>query len=129
MSTAAVRTPEPAASPRVAGHNRITTQALVSTARAAAAEHFGVQAAQVRAVYTDDVGLLALELSLPVPIPPLARVAAEPSLSAPSGGSVLERARQAKAGILATVATLTGTRLSRVDIRVIGTASVQGRVR
>ncbi|MHA7263069.1 hypothetical protein ACX80W_07690 [Arthrobacter sp. TMN-37] len=129
MSSAALRASGPAAAPQVSGHNRITTQALVSTAQAAAAEHFGVPPASVRAVYTDDGGLLALELSLPVPIPPLARLAAEPARIPPPGGSVLERARQAKAGILATVTALTGTRLSRVDIRIIGTAAVQGRVR
>ena len=117
------------AAPHFSGHNRITTQALISTAQAAAAEQLGVPAAQVRAAYVDDGGLLALELSLPVPIPPLARVAADPGVLDPFDGSVLERVRRAKGGILETVALLSGARLSRVDIRVTGITLAQGRVR
>ncbi len=129
MSAAAVRAPGPPAAPRFSGHNRITTQALISTAQAAAAEQLGVPAAQVRAAFVDDGGLLALELSLPVPIPPLARVVADPGVLGPFGGSVLERVRRAKGGILETVAILSGARLSRVDIRVTGVTVAQGRVR
>jgi hypothetical protein len=129
VSAAAVSAPGTPAAPQFSGHNRITTQALISTAQAAAAEQLGVPAAQVRAGFVDDGGLLALELSLPVPIPPLARVAADPGVLAPFEGSVLDRVRRAKGGILETVAFLSGAQLSRVDIRVTGITLAQVRVR
>lgn len=113
-----------------AGHNRISTQALTSLARAAAAEALGVPAQDVRADWSDDDGLLALSLVAPINIPPLKAVAADPGRVAAFGGSIWDRTVAAKARILATVTVLSGARLSRVDIRISGArVSDGGRVR
>ena len=114
----------------LAGHNRISTQALTSLARAAAAEALGVPAQDVRADWSDDDGLLALSLVAPINIPPLKAVAADPGRVAAFGGSIWDRTVAAKARILATVTALSGARLSRVDIRISGARiSDGGRVR
>jgi CO/xanthine dehydrogenase Mo-binding subunit len=114
----------------LAGHNRISTQALTSLARAAAAEALGVPAQDVRADWSDDDGLLALSLVAPINIPPLKAVAADPGRMAVFGGSIWDRTVTAKARILATVTALSGARLSRVDIRISGARiSDGGRVR
>ncbi|WP_434995722.1 hypothetical protein [Arthrobacter sp. Ld5] len=114
--------------PFLAGHTRITTQALTSTARAVAADVLGVQPAQVRATFSDDRGLLALLLALPLPVPPLARVVREPAVVGTFGGALGERADSARSPILERVQELTGARLSRVDIRIIGSTVAKARV-
>ncbi|MCU1632604.1 MAG: hypothetical protein JWM61_1256 [Micrococcaceae bacterium] len=110
----------------LAGHNRITTQALTSTARAAAAEVLGVAPAQVKASFSDDKGLLALLLALPLPVPALTRVADDPSIVDSFGGPLWSRAAAARTPILDRVQQLTGARLSRVDIRIIGSTVTKG---
>lgn len=110
----------------VAGHNRITTQALTSTARAAAAEVLGVLPTQVRASFSDDRGLLALLLALSMPVPPLTRVLDDPGIVDSFGGPLWARADAARAPILARVQHLTGARLSRVDVRIIGSTVTRG---
>lgn len=124
-------TPAPAVQGRVlSGHNRISTQALTSLARAAAAEALGVDAHDVRADWSDDDGLLALSLISPIKIPPLQAVVRDTARVAAFGGSIWERTLTAKAQILATVSTLSGASLSRVDIRISGARiSEGGRVR
>jgi hypothetical protein len=113
----------------LSGHNRISTQALTSLARAAAAEALGVDAEDVRADWTDDDGLLALSLVAPISIPPLQSVVGDPGRVKASGGSIRDRAVKAKESILATVSELSGSRVSRVDIRISGTRiSAGGRV-
>jgi hypothetical protein len=112
------------------GHNRISTQALTSLAKAAAAQLLGVEAEDVRADWADDDGLLALSLVTPISIPPLNAVAADASRVDAAGGSILDRTVTAKARILAIVTELSGARLSRVDIRISGARiSEGGRVR
>ncbi len=110
----------------LAGHNRITTQALTSTARAAAAEVLGVQPPQVKASFSDDRGLLALHLALPLPVPALTRVLDDPGIIDTFGGPIRARADAARAPILERVQQLTGARLSRVDIRIIGATVTKG---
>ena len=114
----------------MAGHTRISTQALTSVAQAAAAEALGVTAHEVRADWADDDGLLALSLLAPITVPPLTTVLRDPGRIEGFGGSIWDRAVAAKADILHRVTELSGARLSRVDIR-IGGASVSegGRVR
>ncbi|BBE21457.1 hypothetical protein MN0502_03400 [Arthrobacter sp. MN05-02] len=123
-SMASLSAPRHRASP--AGHNRITTQALTSTAQAAAAEVLGVQPAQVRASFTDDHGLLALLLALPLPVPPLARVLDDPGVVESFGGPLWARVEAARTPIRERVESLTGARLSRVDVRVIGSTVAKG---
>ena len=110
----------------LAGHNRISTQALTSLAKAAAAEALGVPAQDVRADWSDDDGLLALSLVAPINVPPLKAVAADAGKVPAFGGSIWDRTVAAKARILATVTALSGARLSRVDIRISGVRISEG---
>lgn len=122
--------PVPERNPGLAGHNRISTQALTSTAKAAAAEFFRVPPAQVRVSWSDDQGLLALSLALPVSLPPLTRIAADPDLVDRAGGSVWDRAHAAKPLLRDKVTQLTGSLVSRVDVRITGVQLDEGsRVR
>lgn len=111
---------------RLSGHNRISTQALTSLARTAAALALGVDAHDVRVQWTDDDGLLALSLVAPIGIPPLRAVARDPGRVAAVGGSIRDRAVAAKAQIMSTVTELSGARLSRVDIRISGAKISEG---
>ncbi|ALV41078.1 hypothetical protein AU252_07865 [Pseudarthrobacter sulfonivorans] len=108
------------------GHNRISTQALTSLARTAAAEALGVEPHDVRADWTDDDGLLALSLVSPIRIPPLATVLRDPGRVAAFGGSIWDRTVDAKTRILSTVTALSGASLSRVDIRISGVKPIEG---
>ena len=120
----------PAAPERLSGHNRISTQALTSTACAVAAEVLHVPVREVRASWFDDAGLLGLSLALPIAVPSLHRVAADPTAVTVFGGSVEDRVHRAKGEILERVTQLSGSRLSRVDIRVTGArVSDGGRAR
>lgn len=117
----------PAASGQVlSGHNRISTQALTSLAKASAAQALGCDAQDVRADWADDGGLLALSLVAPISIPPLRAAAADPARLQAFGGSIWERTVAAKARILATVTELSGAQLSRVDIRISGARISEG---
>lgn len=121
-------TPAPARA--LAGHNRISTQALSSVARAAAAEALGVAPQEVRADWSDDDGLLALSLVTPITVPPLPSVLRDPGRVAAFGGSIWDRTVAAKAAILRRVTELSGAQVSRVDIRISGVSvSEGGRVR
>lgn len=114
--------PAPPARPPASAHsglNRVSTQALTSLAQAAAAAELGIRPADVRADWSDDAGLLALRIVAPVAIPDLSDAGAQADLSA-WGGSVWERCAAAKGRILDSVARLSGTTLSRVDLRVSG---------
>ncbi len=114
----------------LAGHNRISTQALTSTAKAAAAEFFRVPPAQIRVTWSDDQGMLAMSLALPVTLPPLNRIADDPDLVRRSGGSVRDRAHAAKPLLRDRVTELTGSMVSRVDVRITGVLLQEGsRVR
>lgn len=116
----------PAPAQRLNGHNRISTQALTSLARTAAALALGVDANDVRVQWTDDDGLLALSLVSPITVPPLRDVARDPGSAGAFGGSIRDRAVAAKAQILATVTELSGAQLSRVDIRISGARIREG---
>ena len=122
-------TPAPVARGQaLSGHNRISTQALTSLARVAAAQALGVDAQDVRADWTDDDGLLALSLVAPISIPPLHSVVLDPARVQAADGSIWERTVRAKASILATVSQLSGSRLSRVDIRISGARISSARI-
>lgn len=113
----------------LSGHNRISTQALTSVAKATAAEIFDVAPAAVRVSWTDDAGALALSLSAPISAPSLVAIRENPERLARSGGSIADRATAAKVRILNRVEHLTGSHLSRVDIRISGIQGTdQGRV-
>ena len=114
----------------LAGHNRISTQALTSLAQAAAAEALGVEPSDIRADWSDDDGLLALSIVAPISIPALSEVLRNPARVQGFGGSIWDRAVAAKATVLERVTRLSGFRISRVDIRISGAhVSEGGRVR
>lgn len=104
---------------QLAGHNRINTQALTSVAKVAAAQVLAVSPAQVRVGWHDEDGLLALSISSVISAPSLISISRDPARYLPEGG-ILARATAAKASIQAQVEHLSGSRLSRVDIRVSG---------
>lgn len=110
----------------LAGHNRVSTQALTSLAQIAAAEQFGVPPADVRASWADDAGLLALRVVSPIAIPELESISGPDDVAA-AGGSVWERATAAKGAILRRVSGLSGAQLSRVDIRIAGVRPTTNR--
>ncbi|WP_144672566.1 hypothetical protein [Arthrobacter sp. U41] len=120
----------PVRAAEMAGHTRISTQALTSVARAAAAEALGVTPHEVRAEWSDDDGLLALSLVAPIAAPALTAVLRDPGRVAGFGGTMWDRAVAARTDILQRVTELSGARLSRVDIRISGASmSEGGRVR
>jgi hypothetical protein len=104
----------------LAGHNRVSTQALTSTAQGVAGEVLGVSPTLIRASWRDDQGYLALSLALPIGTPSLTRVLQDPQLVAGFGGSIWERVHAAKGEILDRITRISGSTLSRVDIRVTG---------
>ncbi|MFH5879674.1 hypothetical protein [Arthrobacter sp. NA-172] len=110
----------------MAGHNRISTQALTTLARAAAAEALGVSPQDVRAEWSDDDGLLALSIAAPIRVPSLADVLRDPRRIEGFGGSVWDRSVAAKTAILERVTELSGSTLSRVDIRISGARISEG---
>lgn len=110
----------------MAGHTRVSTQALTSVAQAAAAEALGVPPQEVRAEWSDDDGLLALSVVAPITVPPLTTVVRDSGRVAGLGGSIWDRAVAAKADILHRVTELSGARLSRVDIRIGGASMSEG---
>jgi hypothetical protein len=113
----------------LSGHTRISTQALNCVARAAAAEAFDVAPSSVRVSWADDAGSLALSVASPISVPSLGAVRQRPERVARTGGTVADRATAAKLGILAQVEHLTGSQLSRVDIRISGIQPTdEGRV-
>ena len=114
----------------MAGHNRVSTQALTSLARGAAAEALGVPPQEVHAYWADDDGLLALSLVTPISVPALTAVLRDPGRVAGFGGSIRDRAAAAKGHILHRIVELGGAQLSRVDIRISGaTVTERRRVR
>lgn len=105
---------------RLAGHTRVSTQALIGCARAVASEVFSVPAASVRVALNDEYGSLALSLSLPLPLTlrPHAADGAHPD----GRPTVWERARDSRAAVRDRFVRLTGASVSRVDVRVTGIA-------
>lgn len=120
----AVEAPTPGR--QYSGHNRISTQALTSLAKAAAAEALGIHANDVRADWSDDDGLLALSLVAPIKIPSLAAVLRDAGRVEALGGSIWDRTVHARTDILSKVTELSGARLSRVDIRISGAHVTEG---
>lgn len=103
-----------------AGHNRISTQALTSVAKVAAADVLAVAPGQVRVSWHDESGALALSISSAMGAPSLQQVRQNPAWLEHAGGSVLARATAAKVRILDQVEQLTGSSLCSVDIRISG---------
>ncbi|HXH34771.1 MAG TPA: hypothetical protein VNJ54_10205 [Plantibacter sp.] len=111
------------------GRTRIAAKALEHVAVAIAAETLGVPAGRVSVQLVDDRGALALVVTSPIRAVPLARVTAAPDALVRSGGTILDRASAATATIGTKLEQLSGSRVSRVSIRVSGLEIAQeGRV-
>ncbi|WP_285725615.1 hypothetical protein [Psychromicrobium xiongbiense] len=108
-----------------AGHTRISSQALTSLSQAAAAQALGVLPHEIRVEFTDDAGRLAIELIGPIAVPPLVEVVRRPEAVQRSGGSVFARAIAAKKSVLDRVAYLSGSDISRVDVRLSGVRTAE----
>lgn len=100
------------------GHTRVSTQALASAARIIAAKFYAVDPARIHVDLDDDLGDLAIALSLPLP-------AAAPRTTPVGhvGGTVWERAVGLRDVIRERFVHLTGSSVSRVDVRVTGIAT------
>jgi hypothetical protein len=112
------------ASERRAGHTRITSRALTQAVEAVTAQAFGLPAGTATAGLRDDAGLLAITVAVPLAVPPLlgppaADPAADhvPDVHVPD---VFEQSEIARAAIIKHTAAVTGTIVSRVDIRLTG---------
>lgn len=101
---------EPGDPPR-AGYTRVSAHALTNTARAVAAEAFGVSPSIVRAFLRDDSGYLALSIQLPLPL--TGSVSGTPQ-------TVLDLVGDRRAKIGTHFSELTGSLVSRVDMRITG---------
>ncbi|GER24123.1 hypothetical protein NCCP1664_26180 [Zafaria cholistanensis] len=97
---------------RPAGHTRIATQALSSVAQGVAGQVLDVPPSAVRVGLHDEFGSLALVLSLPMPLRPLAAPQPLPP--------VWKRARDARKTVRERFTALTGAHVGRVDVRVTG---------
>ncbi|GHC99018.1 hypothetical protein [Zhihengliuella salsuginis] len=93
------------------GHTRVSTQALASAARVIAADLFAVPAARIHVDLDDDYGNLSIALSLPLPLAPPATTPA---------ASVWDRAVTVRDDVRLQFVRLTGSQVSRVDVRVTG---------
>jgi uncharacterized alkaline shock family protein YloU len=98
----------------LAGHIRVSSRALRSVVTHLAARTFGVPAERIGVSLSDEAGELALRLNLPLPVASLLEPAA------PGAASLRERALNERVPLRRAVAELTGTSLSRVDVRVTG---------
>lgn len=112
---------------RQSGHNRISSQALTTLVCAAVAEIFGVIPAEVRVRLSDDSGQLAVSLATPIMAPGLAQVVRDRGAILAAGGSVWQRTVAAKEYVRARVARLSGSAVSRVDIRITAVQPIEDR--
>ena len=112
------------------GRTTVSTRALNRLVCAVAADALGVNPSTVGAEVTDDLGRLALTVSAPIRIVSLTRVQGDPSVVSRTGGTIVDRAEQARQHIQHRVGELTGSTLSRVTVRLTG-ADIQpeGRVK
>lgn len=101
------------------GHIRVSSKALRSAAAELAQEFFQVPAARVGVNLSDEAGELALRLNLPLPVAPLLES------NGASGPSLRERALTQRAPLRRRFGEVTGTVLSRVDVRVTGHLDAQ----
>jgi hypothetical protein len=116
-------TPYPAGlRPEAAGRGRttISARALNKLVSAVAADALGIHPTRVGTTITDDRGSLALTVSAPIRIVSLTRVARDPSSVTRTGGTILERAEQARHHIHQRAGELTGSVVSRVSVRLTG---------
>lgn len=104
----------------LAGRTTIGAKALDRVVAGVASQALGVSVKQVSAKLTDEAGLLGLSISAPIRLDPLERLAQNPGSITRAGGTVLERAERARRRIHAEVESITGSTVSRVEVRLTG---------
>ena len=109
-----------------AGFTRITRTALNRVLTAVTADAFGLNPSQVKAHATDDAGRLAIAVSVPIAIPPLAAIASDASVLDRSGGDLRQRSDTARRELGQRAEELTGSMVSRIDIE-LNSAILQGK--
>lgn len=102
------------------GRTRITSRALTRIVAAVTADTLQVNADHVTVDITDDKGKLSLSVRTPIKIVALSRITHDLSVLTRTGGTVLERATAAQGHIRTRVGDLTGSRISRVFVRLTG---------
>lgn len=117
-NTAVTNTVAPVEAARAsAGRTRIAPKALTSLIGGLAADALRVHRGGVRVAVSDDNGSLSIDITTPIVVAPLARIAKERGLLAQYGGTMLERAAGAQAEVRERTQQLTGSLVSRVNVR------------
>jgi uncharacterized alkaline shock family protein YloU len=109
------------------GRTRITTRALDRVVSAVTADELGVDRAEVSVDLSDESGALTLTVRAPIHVISLERSMADPGAVARAGGSVMSRAARAQENIRTRIQTLTGSQISRVQLRLTGAKIKQER--
>lgn len=124
MSAGTIERPEtlPAAHRpgRRPGHTRITSAALHHTLEAIAADAFRIPAGEVKARVNDEHGRLSVTVAVALAMPSLTDAARNPAVVPAAGGTLYERAEQARTDIIAGASRIAGATVARVDIRLTG---------
>lgn len=103
-----------------AGRTRITAKALNRLVAAVAADALGVAAGAVSVDLADTAGQLAVTVRSPLRVVALSRVQDDRGIVARTGGTLLERAAAAQQQIRSRAATLSGSKISTVTVRLTG---------
>ncbi|MGG5174641.1 hypothetical protein ACQQCD_06390 [Pseudarthrobacter sp. J1763] len=104
-----------------AGHTRISTTALVRLAEALTAEAFGIDRSKAGAKLADDGGRVAISVNVQLPIPQL--TAENSALSTSRRATVYERAQSARTNVGDRFTELSGSTVSRIDFRILGSGT------
>lgn len=107
-----------AATTSMAGHTQINARAMNRVVVAVASQALGVGARQVAADIDDDSGSLALTIRSPIRLAALGAITLKPDLVSREGGTILQRAEDAQRTIRSGVEQITGSSISRVEVRV-----------
>ncbi|HEV7949823.1 MAG TPA: hypothetical protein VGP24_08660 [Glaciihabitans sp.] len=106
--------------PALPGRTRIAPHALSTLAAAITADVFEVKAGDIRVELSDDAGALSFAIHTPIRLTSLDRVSNDPGVVGRTGGTVLDRAVRGQTSILNRLTELTGSRITRVSVRVTG---------
>jgi uncharacterized alkaline shock family protein YloU len=115
--SAAATTPAGAAQ---RGRTRITSKALNRVVSAVTADALGVDSGRVGVDLADRDGLLGLTVTTPIRVVSLARIESDASVVGRSGGTIVDRSRQAQETIRDRVTEITGSSIDRVTVKVSG---------
>lgn len=115
--SAAATTPAGAAQ---RGRTRITSKALNRVVSAVTADALGVDSGRVGVDLADRDGLLGLTVTTPIRVVSLARIESDASVVGRSGGTIVDRSRQAQETIRDRVTEITGSSIDSVTVKVSG---------